>query len=281
MNNSSEIDAKDGAAPRCGCGEAHCINSEDKQIQYFGAIGTGTPATFPIVDRVRGASWLNGYGKPRLWRVVSMVQEVQRFTQGSLPPLQPGMILADGVYRSLLRLGISVSEMGFEAGTGGRGPFLIDAGESLELWGTGVRVNWIAPAGINENAPAPPELAATGLVLDGMLGVKIIGIETPLGHTAKLTDYRGILANARATIQVPAGASDVTIYQSSLGVASAAWLWNYGTFALPGFELGQIPFIAGQRRSHTISVAPSATHIVSDVDANNDRFFTVVWTIRP
>jgi hypothetical protein len=269
----------------CGCGESHCEAVRTAVAQYFGSIGNASVLTsFPQINTPGGTEWTAGARVQRLWRIVSTVAEVQRHSgqENFLTPLSEAAILQLGNSRSLLKLRIKVSEMGFEDGLGGR-TFVIDAGSSLELWGAGVDVAYLKPAAVSQIQSPALALQASNSVIDGLIGVQILGIEAPLGHGAPLTDYRGVAAGDTLALTIPQGAKDVTIYQSAAGAASLTWQWFYGdpSGGLNMWPLGDLPFIAGQRRTHTISVVPGATHIVSDVAALTDRFFTVVWTIRP
>ncbi len=262
-----------------GKGLAHCEGNFDV-VQYFGALPN--PAAdedlpdFPLVDQIRTPLW-TVKDDTRLWRVVSTVREVQRVDPANpLTPLAREQIEGQGVNRSLLKIRVSVGQMGFDPRD-----FLIDAGQSLELWGTSVTVNWVAPATVNAVPGVLPDVAANDMALDGLIGAHVIGIESPLGHRPVLTDYRGAAANAAPVLAIPRGAVDVTIYQSSAGGASTAFTFNYGAPAVGSFELGEVPFIAGQRRSHTTSIVPGATHLVGDSGLQTIRFYTVVWTIQP
>lgn len=266
-----------------GAGLAHCdVGRYLAAMQYFGSIGNpGDPivSPFPAVETVRTKEWTAGANRARLWRVVSTVREVQRRSGNEvLVPLQTGTIERDGRDQTLLKLGVSVTGMGFDPRL-----FLIDVGSSLELWGEKVTVRWIAPPGVDEVAPGTtPATAVNQNIIDGLLGVQIVGIETPLTGGAHLTLHRTVGANAALAIPIPRGARDVTVYQTAAGAASIEWTWFYGdpNTVTPSWNLGALPFIAGQRRTDTISVVPGATHVVTDT-AVLPRFFTIVWTIRP
>jgi hypothetical protein len=263
-----------------GSGEAHCHIARYKVAQYFGSLPAEI-SQFPVVDSVlRQHEWTAGTSeRNRLWRILSTVREVQRdANEVPVTPLRPETIERDGRDRSLLKVAFSVTEMGFDPLL-----YIVDVGQPVELWGTRVTCRILGPPSIAE-LPAPPnEPTALGLVVDGLIGFQILGIETPIGSNPVLTDYRIVAAAAELSVPVPRGAVDVTVYQDSIGPASIAWRWFYGdpgnvAVALP---LGELPFIAGQRRTHTVSVVPGVTHLQADVAALAARFFTIVWTIRP
>jgi hypothetical protein len=278
-------------AKPAGMGWAHCeVGRYLAAMQYFGSIGN--PANEPldsiVVDSIREKTWTAGTTTTtdelavRSWRVDSTVREVQRIVeQEAIEPLQPGAIERDGVNRTLLKLAIRMTQMGFDDRV-----YMIDAGYSLDFWAQSVAVQWVSPTGVQElgRLGAEPNVETVDdIVIDGLLGVQILAIETPFGVSAPLTFYRAIEAESVLTLPIPRGARDVTIYQSAAGPASVEWTWSYGdpaSFA-PVWALGQVPFITGLRRTPTISVVPGATHIVSDVALLQDRFFTVVWTIQP
>lgn len=273
-----------------GAGWAHCeVGRYLAALKYFGSIGSPTTITnFPLVDSVRKKEWTAGTTTEtdelaqRLWRVDSTVREVQRSVdQEPLTPLETRFIERDGVDRTLLKLAIRSTQMGFDDRT-----FIIDAGYSLEFWAQSVAVQWMAPVGVDavqDMGLEPNVSTADAVVLDGLLGVQILAIESPIGAAAPLTFYRSIAAEGFLSLKIPRGARDVTIYQSAAGAASVEWTWSYGdpSSIAPVWALGQIPFITGMRRTPTISVVPGATHIVSDVDLLTDRLFTIVWTIQP
>lgn len=273
-----------------GAGWAHCeVGRYLGALQYFGSIGSPGISTFPLVDSVRNKEWTAGTQTKtdaqaqRLWRVDSTVREVQRqVEQSPLTPLQTSFIERDGGDRTLLKLAIRATQMGFDDRT-----FIIDAGYSLEMWAQSIVVQWLSPPLVNAVAdlgPEPRVEAADAVALDGLLGVQILAIESPIGAAAPpLTFYRPVAAGSALTLKIPRGARDVTIYQTAAGAASAAWTWSYGdpaSFA-PVWALGDLPFITGLRRTPTLTLPPGATHIVSDIDLLTDRLFTIVWTIQP
>lgn len=268
-----------------GTGIAHCeVGRYLGAMKYFGSIGN--PADEPlqsiVVDSLRRKAWTAGSKHTRLWRVDSTVREVQRIVeQNPLTPVTNEVITQRGVDRTLLKLGITMTEMGFEERT-----FVIDAGSSLEFWAKEVEVRWMSPEGVDalgDMGPAPAVSTVDDIVIDGLLGVQILAIESPIGAAAPLTFYRAAEAESPIVLKIPRGARDVTIYQSAAGAASIEWTWSYGdpNDFVPVWALGQIPFITGLRRTPTISVVPGATHIVSDIALLTDRFFTIVWTIQP
>lgn len=277
---------------RYGGGLAHCVLERDAVVTYFGSIFQEDPQQLAPVATQRNKQWTGGQSDEldtdavRLWRVTSTVREIQRVVvEGSVSPLTPAQIIPFGLNRTLLKLAITATDMG-SGGVPRR--WLIDAGGSLEFWAQHVVVQWLAPPDVDD-VNVRPGRTASGLVIDGQLGVKIIGIEAPLGGGAVLTDSLPVTAAVpgvdpgRIAIPIPRGARDVTVYQASAGTASVAWNWFYADPLLIGnaVDLGELPFIAGQRRTHTRSVVPAATHLVSEINNQSARLYTVAWTIQP
>jgi hypothetical protein len=80
---------------------------------------------------------------------------------------------------------------------------------------------------------------------------------------------------------VPQYAREVAVYQDTGGAAGPWRVWA-GDPALPGISLGQIAHMPPDvRQTEPRTVLPRATHVQTDVDEANDRFFAITWRIRP
>lgn len=162
--------------------------------------------------------------------------------------------------------------------------FDMDANQSISIVAQDVCIEWLGPSGAldltNTNAAAPTR---TGVVEDCFLGVNISRIEAAPGDnsTAVLTRHLYVPENEQRSIAIPPYATEVTIYQEPvLGGAATQWSQTIGDLnsAAGGLSVASLPFIAGRRTQPT--PVGNCTHLRSDLDAA-ERFFTLVWTIRP
>ncbi len=229
-------------------------------------------------------------GGERLWIISTVGQEVQRFGAGALQPLRRNQIMqgnnpAGSSYtrRTQLKLGVWVHD-----GTANRRYFM-DCGHTLEVYGRSVSLDIIGPPTMIEVLPDGPASTAAapagqaGVVIDSIVSAKIIGAESPLGHTtAPFTQHLSVAAGATGTIAIPPGTKSAQITQSGAGAASTIWTQHYGDPAVLATTLvmGTVLFRGGGRNTD-IDLTSDATHLQTDIDPLAARFFSIVWTIQP
>lgn len=162
--------------------------------------------------------------------------------------------------------------------------FRADAGQSFHVEAVRVQASWLAPANFVEVYGA--NLAAsgtrTGMVIDSQLGCSIAATESSVGDDEIVyTTHLYAPANTQPAAAIPAFADRVTIYQADTGAASVLWTQHYGDPAIASLQACTLPWIGGARRTQPESVMHDATHLQPDLDVDNDRFFTLRWSIRP
>lgn len=178
--------------------------------------------------------------------------------------------------------------------------FEMDANQSITIVAQDVCAYWLGPRGetaggaddntgmrdvLNLQGPER-NLPRSGMVIDAFLGVSVSRIEQPPGHNSEvlLTKHLFVPEGERGSIAIPAYANRVTIYQEpTLGSSSVMWTQTLGDpNGVSGFmTLAALPFIVGERKTEPEAILPNASHLWSDIDNDADRFFTLVWTIRP
>jgi hypothetical protein len=262
------------------------------QVHLFGSMGILlTGADYPEFTQTRS---LNEACSPnesgcggcaRTWGVTLTGREIQRFSaETPLAPIgendfdnPPAGSLS--VPRSQLKFRITA-----DLGWSGLRRFFADAGQSFEVHANRVCIEWFAPAafqlaGQNLSAGLTP---VTGFVVDARIGAEAAIVETAIGlRDVTFTTHLFVPATATGTLIVPAYAQEVTIYQTGAGAAATQWMQTYGIAPVGPIDIAAIPFIAGARKTEPQIVLPDATHFRTDIDAANDRFFTLRWTIRP
>lgn len=168
--------------------------------------------------------------------------------------------------------------------------FDMDANQSISVVAQRVCVYWLGPSGmvdlLNFTAAQRESLRRTGMVIDAFLGLSLSRIEQQPGsnESVTLTRHLYVPAGSRGSIAIPPYARQVTIYQEpTLGSSSIMWTQTLGDpNGVSGFmTLAALPWIVGERKTEPEAVLPNASHLWSDVDNQSDRFFTLVWTIRP
>lgn len=222
-----------------------------------------------------------------LWQVTTSVTEYLRSAQeGTLNPLQeqalndPALGLpANFSRRSQIKLRIQCSD-----GVSKR-QLDMDMNQSVMVVARKLCASWLYPAGTIDVTGLQTEGAAfsrSGFVLDSFVGVSFTRCEEALGtETAIFTTHLFVAAGAQGVAPIPAYARSVTIYQAaSIGNASVMWTQTYGNPSVASIEIGALPFIAGARKTQPEEIVPDAQFLRSDID-NADRFFTLVWSIRP
>ena len=273
---------------------------EGRSLRLFGQLAvTPVDAAAPIINaydtsvgtwRPQRACAELGCG---VWMLQSSVIEILRSAAeatiapiGSVGAFGPGNILPAGATRVRGRSQVKL-RVNAEASTINR-QWDQDVGQTLEVNADSVCVEYLVPSNFveitstNQNSTT---ILRSGLVLDVWLSISLNRLESPIGigdGTVTLTDNLQVPANTQGTIRIPPFAIAVTIYQTTGGGASAAWTQWYGDPAVTAgsIAVGQLPFIAGARRTQQESVLPNATHLQTDMDAAN-RAYILAWTIRP
>lgn len=271
------------------------MRSEQLFFQYNANIpqDPSTVNAFVPVD----VGWTSDYGVThdiasdceRLWLVVVRSREIQRVAAQPVGPVSRQVIEsgplpagASACNNSVCRLLVGVRT------TSGRSQFLIDCDHELEVWGSSIDVQLLVPAPffkIGSSTPLTGNGVPTlsGLVIDSLLGCTVIPIEESKSQReAPLTQQLRVAANAAGVIEVPRAAVAVKIYQTTAGVASAQWIRFVGDPAVTTStqQTGVIQF-TGRSSQDIDNQLSNETHLQSDVDPNNIRLYTVLWTIRP
>lgn len=224
-----------------------------------------------------------------LWQITTSVVEYLRSSgEGTLNPL-PALAINDPSLgggatrqmRSVIKLRANVSD--------GAGPreLNMDMNQSVGVVSRKICSRLLTPAGArdvnNNNNTAGPEFALSGFVIDSFVTVAFTRMETPVNNnTAIFTTRTFSAAGTQTPIQIPPFARAVTVYQAAgTGAASVMWTQHLGNPSVASIEIGALPFIAGTRTTQQESINPDASFLRTDLDALNDRFYTLVWSIRP
>lgn len=265
-----------------------------KAPQFFGSITTGVPDANPqtfqpsVVGMPVGFPQRSEFGQcERLWRIRSSGREVLRSSAAPINPLTRQQIdnvdntPAGASNNPIVHL---KKQIKLQSRTG-ESNFTFDIGQAIELYGFSVDVDILAPAGtleVSDSVPATLALTATGLVFDAALGIEVLAIETSLGNiTGRLTQHLVVLATAQPTIAVPRNAIRLRILQSAVGAASPTWNRFIGDPAVhASLNIGPINFVGRISTLQSTEIG-DATHLQTDVDAVNNRFYTLIWEIRP
>lgn len=226
-----------------------------------------------------------------LWQITTTAKEYRRLiAEGTATPL-PDTAVSEtpaGVdpftRRTVVQVRIQANDGADER------LFDMDANQSICVVAQQVCVYWLGPSGMVDmlHLDQAQRAAATrtGMVIDCFLGLSLSRIEQQPGsnESATLTRHLFVPATTRGSIAIPPYAREVTIYQEpTLGAASIMWTQTLGNpNGVSGFmTLAALPFIVGERKTEPEILLPNASHLWSDVDNANDRFFTLAWTIRP
>jgi hypothetical protein len=218
----------------------------------------------------------------RLWRVRSMGAELQRSSADGQAPLTETAIVGPatpaGASRSntvTFKTRVRVqSQTGFYE-------FDMDMGQPVEVFGKSVRAVVLGPSNGFQVTPTTQSNTLQGIVLDAVVRIGINAAEVSLGQTAvRLTSHHFVLRNTRVTIAVPRFARALKIY-TGVGAMPASWERHIGDPAIiTSLLTGTVDF-AGPTSIDASNQVGDETHLRTDLDANNDRFFTIVWTIKP
>lgn len=279
-------------------GRATCMSSFQAP-QIFGSFASnaGVPNTWVAQAPLGAVGWAQRVGRgqagpiqsgrERLWRVRSSGLQVLRATGDSVTPLRreqitnPNQLPAAASRSPILALKKRIKIQGYTEETN----ITIDIGESIELYGFSVDIDLVGPPGtivVSDGVSTSLTATATGLVFDAALGVEVLAIEAPLGKKrAKLTQHVPVLLNTQPTIAVPTAATEVKILQTTAGTASTSWNRFVGDPAVhASIQTGPITF-TGRISDDRANELGNATHLQTDLDAVNDRFYTLIWTIEP
>jgi hypothetical protein len=213
-------------------------------------------------------------GCERLWRVRSTGREVLRYSAAGVNPLPRDQIEVTH-YKKVIKLQSRALTT----------RLTLDIGQTIELYGFSLDVDILGPPGMAEVSTSVAEsltVERTGLVSDAVLAVEILAIEAPLGNReARFTQHLYVENNTQPVIAIPFGAIGLRVLQTAGGGAATTWNRFIGDPSIhSSLAVGQITFTnrISDVRSSEIG---DATHIQVDLDAINDRFFTLIWRIRP
>lgn len=222
----------------------------------------------------------------RLWLVTSYTYEVVRETvnggiqpipRSSIPQPATGGFAGTSTRRSLLGLRLVVG------GLGGERRYDVDAGQSIPVWGRSLRVYGLMTDGMVEIKGDEAVPNANSFVCDALLAVRILKVESYNAHDWNMrTLYLAQAADtATVGIEIPPGAFEVELYQSTHGNASVEWSASRGSPATATTPLHAIPWIPGARKTEPIQLCGNETFLVPDTDVDNARRFVAKFKIRP
>lgn len=223
-----------------------------------------------------------------LWQITTTAVEYMRSSGDGLNPLPDaaysdplvaGAFANNRTTRTQIKIRVRADD-----GVGLR-QFAMDANQSLCIVAKRLCVDWLVPPGTRDVTnldTSGSSFELTEWVLDSFVGVSLTRAESPPGNanTATLTTHQFVTGTTVANIQIPDYATEVTVYQTSAGSAATTWQQHYGNPAVASFEIGMLPFTGGARRTQPLQLLPDASFLRTDTDAA-DRFFTLVWSIRP
>ena len=276
--------------PRCYSARSFPVGA--KGAHLFGSIAPdGTQATYTDPS-IFGMLWRDcvaaGGG---LWQITTTAKEYRRLvSEGSAIALPDEAISQTPVgvdpftRRTVVQVRVQANDGADER------LFDMDANQSIAIVAQDVCVYWLGPSGMVDmlhlNAAQRAPTTRTGMVIDCFLGLSLSRIEQQPGsnESVTLTRHLFVPAEARGSIAIPPYARAVTIFQEpTLGASSIMWTQTLGDpNGVSGFlTLAALPFIVGERKTEPEEILPNASHLWSDVDNAADRFFTLVWTIRP
>jgi hypothetical protein len=267
-----------------------------KTIRLFGSIfNPASPDGYIAPDRIVG-EWQHHIRDDCECGAVVIQTSVTEILRSSTEPAaltplplvayaSPNSNLPAGATRAVGRSQVKL-RLSAEISTIGRQWFQ-DAGQTIEVLADCVSVSYFAPSNFVEITAAnetSTTIQAHGLVIDTQISVSICRLEQSIGiPSVAYTQNLFVPAESSLTIAVPPFATEVLIYENALGAASTAWTQWYADPAVTAgaVQAGLLPFIPGQRRTQQETLIPDVTHLQTDADLNADRFFTLLWTVRP
>ena len=264
-----------------------------RNFQLFAAITTPLTAIADFAPLTSGVTDASEQFRPewcgredRLWRVRTSGKELQRSVAALTPALSRAVIMQPDTTAlpALTSRGGSVTfKLQVKVrSTTGMYEFFMDAGQPIEVVGKDVSVGIFGPVNtfvVTDNNANDEQI---GIMLDAVLGVSISAAEQSLAqHSVRFTEHFFVLRNTRVSIAVPSYARQVAVFTGT-GPNPASWdrFIADPAIVVNALRTGTVDFAAATstRQSSTVG---DETHLRTDLDVNNDRFFTVVWTIRP
>ncbi len=263
-----------------------------RNFQLFGAITNPGITIADFIPLNSGITNANEGFRPtwqgqqdRLWRIRTSGKELQRADVVNASPLTMEQIVQPDTTAlpALTSRGGSVTykvQVKVRSASG-LYEFFMDAGQPVEVVGKDVEVGLFGPVNtvvVDGNTTT----TLSGTVLDAVLGVALSAAEQSLGQTeVRLTEHFFVAANTRTSIALPPYARAGSVFTGT-GPNPASWgRWISDPGVVPNsLRTGTVDFAGG---TSTVQSSPvgDETHWQTDLDANNARFFTVVWTIRP
>ncbi len=282
------MDLHDPLLERAGIYGARSQPVAARGFHFWGSVAPGDGMAADWVDPVEGGDLFKQCGMPPgMWQITTTAVEYRRIpSELTLSPLPDSAFqqVPVGVdpftRRSSIQLEVSANDgVDFRL-------FQMDCNQSVIVVAQSICINWWGPPGTRDiQGRVQDGLPLSGLVIDSFVGVSVSRIEESPGDnsTVLLTKHLFVPATETASIAIPAYATEVTIYQSPSGSASVSWTQFLGdpNGVSGSLAMGMLPFIAGQRRTQQSSVMPNVSHLRTDTDPAGDRFFTLVFTVRP
>lgn len=260
-----------------------------RQIQLFSTISSdGLPANFVEMTTPINASeqipCFYSSKVERLWRVRTSGVELQRFSAGAVVALTRPQILGPATPAAMSRGGSVTYKFRVRVcSLSGNYDFLMDAGQPIEVYGNQIQVTVVGPANALEVTDVNAAVnTQQGLLLDSIVGVSILAAEQSLSQKqVRFTQHIHVAAGGQTSIPVPDHAIGVKVYTGS-GPAPALWTKHIGDPAILATALATGTILFRADTSENVSnLMGDATHIRTDINVGNARFFTIVWTIRP
>lgn len=277
------------------CGErpygGHSRPVAQKELHLYGSVAPTTGLWPEWADPVSGPQFMR-FCEPTpqgLFQITTTAIEYRRvLTEGEdLQPLPDRAIseIPAGVgpftRRTVMQLEILASD-GVDTRL-----FQMDANQSICIVAQEICVRWMGPPNTRDVMGllgTERVLPRNGLVIDAFVGCAVSRIEVPPGDNSTVicTKHLFVPATEQGIAIIPPYAKSVTIYQEpTQGVASVMWTQLVGDPATASLSMGALPFIAGQRKTQPGIELGNVTHLQSDIDPDNGRFFTLVYAVRP
>ena len=264
-----------------------------RRFQLFGSVTTPSsqisdfsPITEGITNADEGfsAGWCGE--QDRLWRVRTAGQELQRQVDVPTAPLTSNQILQADSSPAIVgasRGGSVTYKVNVKVRSGtGMYEFTMDAGQPVEVVGKVVEVGLVGPVNSFVVTSVNNTDTLQGIILDAILGVSLSAAEQAMGQTSvRLTQHFFVLNNTQLSMPVPNYAREGVVFTGT-GPNPASWTRSIGDPAIitNALQTGTVDFTGGTSARQSWPVGDE-THWRTDLDVNNSRFFTVVWTIRP
>jgi hypothetical protein len=260
-----------------------------KLLHLWGSL-TATGDQPAILDAVPGSQFFRAcpptFGG--VWQITTTAIEYRRDAgEGTLLPLADIAISQVPAGLAFTRRTVMQLQVFANDGVDTR-MFFMDANQSITIVAQEVCVRWMAPPGTQDiegrTVPADRNLPRAGLVIDAFVGTSLSRIEQPPGDNSSVifTTHLAVPATVRGVVEIPPYAQEVTVYQAATtGTASVSWEQHYGNPNTGSVEVGALPFMPGLRRTQPESGMFNASHLRTDIDPDNARFFSLRWVVRP